>query len=186
MRKRKLKTLFVLALLLLGARTYSQSVIPFITNVAGGSYDDASSYARFEWSLGELTLIESFVSSDIAVTHGVLQPCTEKVGASPFSLLFAPGEYRLFPNPTTSQFELNFFVRMPGQMTLELLDMTGRSLEKRSFRYNCCGRIERFDLSGYPNGTYMIMATLQPDRNRPGDNIEVIRHSGIRVVKISN
>lgn len=162
-------------------------VVPAILNTAGGSYDNPSSYHRFEWSFGELLLIQAFAPPDssIMVTHGVLQPFTEMIGKSPLTLLFANGDYKLFPNPTSGKFELNFFVRESGQMSLQLIDATGKLLEKRNFRYNESQRIHLFDLTRHPNGIYMVIADLKPDRRRPGDNIEVIRHSGFKVIKIS-
>ncbi|MDF2385129.1 hypothetical protein JMG10_26905 [Nostoc ellipsosporum NOK] len=167
---------------------YSQSVSPATFNVAGGSYDNPSSYYRFEWSFGEMLAISTIKPADSAVivTQGVLQPCTDKIGNSPMTLLFEKGDYRLFPNPTAGKFEVSFFVRETGRMSLQLVDATGRVLEQRSYQYNGCCRIELFDLTGRPNGLYYVIADLKPDRRRPGDNIEVIRHSGLKVLKMSN
>jgi hypothetical protein len=166
----------------------AQSVSPYVFNVAGGSYDDPTSYYRFEWSLGELLLIQTFAPPDssVIVTQGVLQPCTDKPGSSPMIVLFEKGDYSLFPNPTGGAFELNFFVRETGRMNLQLVDAMGRVLEQRSYLYNGCCRIEHFDLSRYPNGVYMVVAELRPSQPRPGDNLEIIRRSGIRVVKIAS
>lgn len=166
----------------------SQSITPSVLNVAGGTYDNQSSYHRFEWSLGELVLINTFAPADSAVivTQGVLQPCTDKPGNSPLTLTFDKGDYRLFPNPTSGAFELNFFVRETGRMNLQLVDVTGRILQQRSYQYNGCCRIDLFDLTSYPNGVYMVTAELKPDRKRQGDNLEIIRRGSMRVVKISN
>ena len=59
-------------------------VVPAILNAAGGTYDNASSYYRYEWSFGELLLIQAFAPADssVLVTQGVLQPCTDKLGYS--------------------------------------------------------------------------------------------------------
>lgn len=159
-------------------------IIPAVMNAAGGSYDNASSYYRYEWSFGEMVLIQAFAPQDSSVllTQGVLQPCTDK-GPSPYSLVWNPGEYRIFPNPTSGAFELDFFVNRPGHMRLELIDAMGRVLEVRDYHYDGCCRIENYDLSKYPDGVYMVVASLRPDQNRPGDDQSIIRHSGLRVVK---
>jgi hypothetical protein len=68
-------------------------------------------------------------------------------------------------------------------MTLQLTDVTGKVLRSRSFQYFGWGHIEKYDLSTYANGTYFVIATLTPDTPREGDHLEVIRHSGFRVVK---
>lgn len=162
-------------------------VCPAILNAAGGTYDNALSYNRYEWSFGELLLIQAFAPPDssILVTQGVLQPCTDKVGVSPYTVLFEDGDYKLFPNPTSGPFEVDFFVRTPGMMSLQLINSVGQILWKRSYHYDGCCRIEMFDISRFPAGVYYVVADLKPDTNRPGDNLEVIRHSGLKVVKVN-
>jgi hypothetical protein len=191
---RKKLTLSMLAVFL--AVSFSQAqvpsvspyngVVPAILNSAGGTYDNALSYYRYEWAFGELMLIQAFYTADSAylLTQGVLQPCTDKLGVSPYTVFFEAGDYKLFPNPTPGPFEVNFFVRTPGQMSLQLINSIGQILEKRSFHYDGCCRIEMFDLTGKPAGMYFVVADLKPDTNRPGDNLEVIRHSGLKVIKL--
>ena len=161
-------------------------VVPAILNAAGGTYDNPSSYYRYEWSFGELLLTQAFAPPDssLLVTHGVLQPCTDHIGVSAYTVLFEAGDYKLFPNPTINgKFELDFFVRTPGTMSLQLINAAGQILMSKSYHYDGCCRIELFDISRYPNGIYFVVADLKPDTNRPGDNLEVIRHSGFKVVK---
>jgi hypothetical protein len=163
-------------------------VVPAILNSAGGTYDNATSYYRYEWSFGELLLIQSFAPPDssVLVTQGVLQPCTDKIGFSPFTLIFDEGDYKLFPNPTSGKFEVNFFVKTPGLMSLQLINSVGQVLSKRSYHYDGCCRIELFDISRYPDGIYFVVADLKPDINRPGDELLVRRHSGLKVIKLSD
>ena len=167
--------------------SYSQSVAPSTMNVAGGSYDNPNSYYRFEWSFGEMLLIDAFAPPDssVLVTQGILQPCTEQVRNSPQTVLFESFDYKLFPNPTTGKFEINFLVKENGRMDLKLIDATGRVLEQRTYQYNGCCRIEKYDLSGYPNGLYYVIADLKPNEKRE-DGIYVIKHSGLKVIKHSN
>lgn len=183
------KVLCLLLLVCTVRHASAQSAAPFVFNVAGGSYDDASSYYRFEWSIGELTLIDMFapLDSSLLVTQGVLQPCTDKIGLSYLSTLFAPGEFRLFPNPTAGKFELDFFVRETGTMELQLTDSYGKILERKKYEYSGCCGIEYFDLTRYPAGIYYVIAHLTPDplRNR-SDGHKEVRHSAFRVIKIKN
>lgn len=162
-------------------------VVPAILNTAGGSYDNALSYYRYEWSFGEMVLIQAFAPPDssILVTQGVLQPCTDVIGKSAYTVLFEKGDYKLFPNPTAGKFEVDFFVKTPGFMSLQLINSVGQILESRSYHYDGCCRIELFDLTRYPNGVYFVVADLKPDTRRPLDNIEVIRHSGLKVIKLN-
>lgn len=176
---------FALLLVFLSNFSMAQHVSPFVFNATGGSYENADSYYQFEWSIGELTIIDPFASADSSVTvmHGVLQPCTDKIGKSPFIVYFEPDDFKLFPNPTKGRFELDFFVRQTGRMEIQLTDASGKILQKRGYDYDGCCRIEYFDLTPYQNGVYFVIATLYPDSRRQGDNLEVVRHSGFKVIK---
>lgn len=178
---------FILLLTIVALQGSGQTIRPSVLNVAGGTSNDPNSYYRFDWSLGEMTIIESLAPADsiVLITHGILQPLTEITGNSNLSLLFAPGEFRLFPNPTVGRFELDFFIRESGYIRLQLTDGNGKILEIREREYTNASRIAYFDLSKYPSGTYFVIATLYPSRLR-SDNKSVIRHSGFRVVKIDN
>jgi hypothetical protein len=184
----KVYKVFLLTLLTVSTcRLTAQSIKPFVFNVAGGYYNDPNSYYRFDWSIGEATLIDAFTSpnGNWMLTQGLLQPFTDSVGKSNLSLLFGAEEFRLFPNPTPGKFELDFFVRETGYMEIQLTDGNGKVLEKREYQYGDCCRIQFFDLSRYPTGTYFVVARLSPDRKR-SDNKLVIRRSAFRVVKIDN
>lgn len=182
------KSGFVLALMFLFfmAPVRAQMVTPSVFNIAGGSYQNADSYYQYEWSLGELMLISDFATPDssLRVTHGVLQPCTDKIGKDPFIVYFEPGDFRLFPNPTRGRFELDFFVRQTGRMEIQITDAAGKILQTKSYQYDGCCRIDYFDLTPYQNGVYFVIATLYPDTNRP-DGLNVKRHSGFKVIKNS-
>jgi hypothetical protein len=176
----------LIVLLLLSVAGNTQSAVPTVTNAGGGSYNDPNSYYRyFEWSIGELTLINTVAPTDssVVVYQGVLQPCTDKPGETPVSSDFQPGDFKIMPNPTNGKFEVNFFVRDGGQMTMELIDMTGKVYEKRSFRYYGCCRIEQYDITNLPAGLYMIVVTLTPDPFTQLNYKQVPKHSGLKLVK---
>lgn len=185
--KRNLSIIFAGMALLFCIRGQCQTFSPFTFNIAGGSYDNPASYLHLEWSVGESTVIDYYrlPDSSFALSNGVLQPCTEKTTKSgPNIFMFQGNEYRLFPNVSTGQFELNFFLNLAGEMNLQLTDAAGRVLDKRQYRYQCCDRIERYDLSNQPDGVYFIHATFKPDEKSQGDN--VWRRSSFRIVKIKN
>lgn len=184
-----MKHLFIIAFALtFGPQAlHSQDVSPSVVfNAAGGTYGDGRSYWRFDWSFGEAALVSTFSPSDssLFLTQGFLQPIVPQPGLSPYIAFFATGEYYIFPNPTTGRFEVNFSVRQAGRLDLQLTDASGRSLMRKVVRYNGWGHIEKFDLSGMPNGTYFVIATLTPDPTGPNNGTPVARHSGFRIVKI--
>lgn len=181
------KACFILLLTMVALKGSGQTIRPSVLNVTGGTSGDPNSYYRFDWSIGEMTMIETLTPANgmFMLTHGILQPLSELVGNSNLSLIFAPGEFRLFPNPTVGRFELDFFVRESGFIRLQLSDANGKVMEVREREYSNASRIAYFDLTRYPSGTYFVIATLYPSRLRV-DNKSVIRHSSFRVVKIDN
>lgn len=167
----------------------NNGVVPAVLNGAGYSTSlPLTDYHQFEWSFGEMALINAFAPTDSSVllTQGVLQPCTDVVGGSALTLLFEQGDYKLFPNPTSGKFEVDFFVRTPGLMSLQLVNTMGQVLMTKSYHYDGCCRVELFDISRHPDGVYFVVANLKPDQRREADGIEVIRHSGLKVVKMTN
>jgi hypothetical protein len=179
--------LFTLSAILFLSKGWTQSVTPSITNAGGGSWVDPYSYLRyFDWSIGELTLVDTKASQDssIFVYQGVLQPCTEKPGNSPLTANFDNGDFKIFPNPTVGKFEINFFVRANGTMHLHLTNALGQIMERRSFRYYGCCHIEHYDISHLPSGVYFIIATLIPDPVNTSESQTTLKHSGLRVVKV--
>jgi hypothetical protein len=171
--------------LLFCIRGQSQSITPFVLNASGGSYDNPSSYTRFEWNFGELVLTDTYTSSDgnLILTQGLLQPCTDQVNGDPEILLFTLNEYRIFPNVTTGPFELDFFLTQPGQMELQLTDAMGKVINTRSYSYHCCDRIERYDISNLANGVYFINARFTPERGNLAEGLRIRRESTFKVVK---
>lgn len=183
----RFKLLTTTGFLLLGIWASAQTATPTVTNAGGGAYNNPNSYFRyFEWSIGELTLINTVTSADksLVVYQGVLQPCSDKPGVSPAPTELDPSDYSLFPNPTTGKFEINFMIRSSGTLTLELVDGLGQKIETRSFRYYGCCRVEHYDITNLPQGVYFVSATFKQDSNIDGAPGGLTRHSGIRVVKL--
>ena len=183
--KRKLTLALLSMALLFCIRGQGQSITPFTLNASGGSFDNPSSYTRYEWSFGELVLTDTYTATgaNLILTQGVLQPCTEKVQGDVEILLFGVNEWKIFPNITTGKFELNFFLSTPGLMELQLTDAMGRVVNTRQFQYHCCDRIERYDLSNMPNGVYFINARYTPERGNIAEVFRTRRQGTFRVVK---
>ncbi len=180
------KIFFSVCILLISSVAFPQRFTPTVFNAGGGSSSDPYSYVRyFEWSIGELALIHTDSTADRSVFlyQGVLQPCAEKPGNSPVSVDFDAGDFKLFPDPTAGKFEIDFFVRDNGTLDLELTNVLGQTLEKRSRHYYGCCLIEHYDISNLPAGVYFVVATLTPDAVNSINERVKVRRSGLKVVK---
>lgn len=159
-------TQLILLLLLCPCMTSAQDVTPSIVNTTGGSY--TSGYNRFDWSVGEMCIIESYNKPWLILENGFLHPGTERHNLKDPINFFATGDIMIFPNPVFNTTELNINVPEPGRVIIRLIDVMGKIIQTREFDYNGVGRIEKIDLQRYPAGSYMLHLLLtSTDQSRP-------------------
>jgi hypothetical protein len=155
---RKISTLLMAIVLVLPAYLRSQTITPSVQNVTGGSAKDG--YYRFDWSVGELCVIESYFKPALFVTNGFLQPHTERVN-NPSNALTS-GDIFMFPNPAYENTEIDILVPQRGRVYLYLTDAQGRLVHTRHFDHNGIPRIEKLSLQPFPAGTYFLKVVLNP------------------------
>jgi hypothetical protein len=141
--------------------------------MTGGTYK--AGYFDYEWSVGELSMIETFTTAGNIYTQGVLQPFTEYSTRWPQTVLFLNNEIKIFPNATTGYFEVNFLFRIPGKITMQLLDEVSSTLLTRSIKYDGNGSIEKFNIGGLPSAIYKLLIVHTPDDPNANGNFSVRR-----------
>ena len=157
---------------------HSQSVTPTILNAGGGTYDNSSSYYRYEWSFGEATSIQTFSSSTLVVTTGVLQPGTNIPTANNSSDIFGSEEVKVFPNPVATELEIDISTVQKGKISLLLIDESGKTMGKKELDYTGIGSIQKWDMSAFASGNYFLKILLEPT---PGS---VAKKGAFKIVKI--
>ena len=151
-------TLFLLLLYLHPFYTLAQDQGPSIVNISGGSA--VSGYYRFDWSVGELCIVETFNQPGVVLENGFLHPGTErKVDSINF---FAVGDIMIFPNPVYTVAEVNLTLPVPGTFHITVFDVMGRMVLRKQFNYNGTGRIEKLDMQPFKAGSYFLFVTLTP------------------------
>jgi hypothetical protein len=130
-----------------------------VVNVGGGSA--SSGYYRFDWSIGELCLVDSYNQINFILENGFLHPGTERPGGNTNNF-FAKGDIMIFPNPAYANAELNILVQQQGVVNLQILDVLGRIVFAKQFNYNGVGHIEKLDVQRYRAGTYFVHLLLSP------------------------
>jgi hypothetical protein len=159
-------TQLILLLLLCPYLSPAQEITPTVINVTGGSAVDG--YYRFDWSVGEMCLIDTYTNSNCILENGFLHPGTERPNPVKGLDFFATGDIMIFPNPVYTVAELNINLQQPGRVSIRLMSIMGKLIEVRQFDYNGIGRIEKIDLQKYPAGTYMLHVLLSPtDESAP-------------------
>lgn len=159
-------TQLILLILLCPYFSTAQDATPNIVNVTGGSA--ISGYYRFDWSVGEMCIIDTYTQPGLILENGVLHAGTERPNHHKGIDFFATGDIMIFPNPVYTITEVNLNLPQPGKVNIRIMDIMGKLVEIRQFDYNGTGRIEKIDLQRYPAGSYMLHVLLKPtDQSMP-------------------
>jgi hypothetical protein len=176
------KNLLCIVFLLTCVKLFSQApTVELKTiNVCGGYNDNPSSYYRFEWSIGDAASIQTFTTSSLIVTTGVLEPSTQTPAGANTASVWASDEIKILPNPVATELEIDILSKQRGKINLVMYDGNGKAVEQRQFTYNGLGRIEKIVMARFAAAQYFLKITLEPD---PGS---VAKKGGFKIVKINN
>ena len=175
---RKVRLFFLTVGILLSLGSYAQSVSPATLNATGGTY--FFTYYRVEWSFGESMAINTMTdaNSNVFVTNGILQPNTHNPATINNTGAWDRDEIRILPNPTQNVIEIDFFSKQKGKIIMNLYDESGRFVGTKQFDYFGNGSIQRWDLSQYASGMYLLNIHLQPT------GTSVAKKGAFKVLKI--
>ena len=157
---RKLQLLFFTVGIFFSAFSYSQSVTPQILNTTGGT--NLFTFYRFEWSFGEATAIETLSNGNNTVTTGLLQPGTHNPATVNNNTAWGKDEIKILPNPVQTMLEIDFLSKQQGNVTMTLLDESGKQITRKSFMYYGNGSIQKMDVRTYPSGAYFLNILMDP------------------------
>ncbi len=125
-------------------------------NTTGGS--NVISGIVHDWSVGEMTVVNTAITSGIVVTQGVLQP---DVNTSQSVISAAlPGSFEVFPNPASEQLYMRYQFPHAGVLQCTLLDATGKTILNRRIEAVVGGSTEALNLQGIAAGTYLLRVGL--------------------------
>lgn len=140
-----------------------QSIGPSTLNATGGSATIGGN--TYEWSVGEMVLVNTAITSSIVVTQGLLQPLNggTSAGVTPDQSLL---QYlSVFPNPANNVVNFTFNSPQKAVLGLRLVDVTGKVLQDRSYDVKVGTNTGQVDMSQYAAATYMLQVLL-----KDGDN----------------
>lgn len=175
---RKVRLFFFSVSIFFSLGSFAQSISPAILNTTGGTY--IFNYYSVEWSFGESMAISTMTdaNSNIFVTNGILQPNTNNPATVNNNTAWDRDEIRILPNPTQNVIEIDFFSKQKGKVIMNLFDESGRYVSTRQFDYFGNGSIQKWDLSQFPSGMYLLNIQLQPT------GTSVAKKGSFKVIKI--
>lgn len=124
-----MRILFTLILLFNFFLGHTQTIKPSVFNMGGGFSINLP--VNVEWSIGEMAAIGSYLSGNIHLNAGVLQPKTDLVtsildlGSPPLG-----NQITISPNPSYSTVKMVFKMQKPGKATVSIMN-SGSVLYKR-------------------------------------------------------
>lgn len=134
----------------------AQSIWPSIINSAGGS--KVLSGVTHEWSVGEMTLVNTFATSSIVVTQGVLQTGLND-GTTTVPQTAMGDLLQVFPNPASTYVNINFNAWADGALNCRLMDITGKVVTEQTIDVRQGINSGKIDMSALAAATYMLQIT---------------------------
>lgn len=129
----------------------AQSIGPATLNAAGGSAAVAGN--TYEWSVGEMVLVNTVTSSGLVVTQGTLQPIIQGTGINDKSALAG---LSIYPNPASDQLNIKFNIPRDLDVVLKLTDVSGRAQYFKKVKNHNGSALITMDFKPYAAGIYML------------------------------
>ena len=141
-----------------GEQAASQSAQPFVINSSGGS--SANEYYSYEWSIGELVLVNEMVANDgkYILTNGFLQPLIRNPNFVTPPTLFRDHEIRVLNNPVKDQLGIQFISNETGTLKLSVFDERGYLKYYNEINVMGSGATEFINMMNCASGNYLLKA----------------------------
>jgi hypothetical protein len=135
----------------------AQSVGPAVLNSAGGTAVLAGN--TYEFSVGEMVLVQTFSGQGIVVTQGVLQPSSGTTGV--MDIAFFEGRMSVYPNPAEDQVFLQPDMPSGGKLLCRLYDAAGKLVHSGAHDLARGNEKLSIPLAALAVGSYMLQVEFQ-------------------------
>jgi hypothetical protein len=144
----------------------AQHTMPSVVNATGGSFKKGNDI--FEWSIGELALVDEMQSADkgVTITNGFFQ--TYSVPDKKDSVIKpSPGKsVIILPNPTKGKLRVNFAFNQPGRLKLIVCNEIGFKLYEKQLSISTALASEEINMERYSNGNYFLIVEMTSNNSR--------------------
>ncbi len=130
----------------------AQSIAPSTINATGGSAVLAGN--TYEWSVAEMTLINTATASNLVVTQGLLQPNATISSIEENNPLLK--SIKVYPAPTENI--LNIAPSLPegSTLTYKLVHINGQIITENAAALSAGNELQTIDMSKFANGNYIL------------------------------
>ena len=135
----------------------AQAISPHTINNGGGFS------SSIEWSLGESVSIAHFISSNLSLNTGVLQPLSTVVTSiNEFGPAVFGNEIIIGPNPTINKLQLKANLSQIGKITVQLIDTKSIILHTTESGAMINNYNQEWQLEKYPAGVFYLRVIFKP------------------------
>jgi Secretion system C-terminal sorting domain len=151
----KKHTVLLICSLLCGAwGLRAQMLTPFVVASAGDFFTSTPANASLSFTVGEMTMVETFAANGNLLTQGYQQPIQQLVGIEDMDYAF---EFVVFPNPASDRLNFRYTLQYPGQVKMHFTDMRGVEVLTHYDHQYTAGQVEDyFDLAPISQGMYFL------------------------------
>jgi hypothetical protein len=156
------KLLYLLFWLIISLQVQAQNLSPTIINSTGGS--GTINGIIYDYSFGEMTMIQTFLTPNLIVTQGLLQTKTDTSATGIDKHQLQAPVITVFPNPAQQLVCFESDYQSIGKLQYELIDVAGKIITGKELN-NVTGKIkETINVSGLPAGVYLLKVTMTQDK----------------------
>ncbi|GEM_PF-337811 len=121
-------------------------------NATGGSAQLGGN--TYEWSVGEMVLVNTVTTSNLVVTQGLLQPILNTTDIRHPEL--SADQLKVYPNPTKDIVFIQPNVKPNTSLTLLVFDISGRAFYRKTLVLKTGTEVQTVDLGTYAAGNYLL------------------------------
>jgi hypothetical protein len=148
------KLLSILGILFSVSAGFGQTVKPEVVASAGNFFLNTQANASLSFTIGEMTMVQTFQNQGHFLTQGFQQPEINLVGIDEEDIFY---EFVIFPNPANQDLGFRYRLRYPGQVRMRLINMNGvQVLDGYEDLHGIGLREDAFDVRGLAQGMYFL------------------------------
>lgn len=137
-----------------------QSIWPSTLNATGGSGIIGGNV--YDYSIGEIALVNTFTTASIIVTQGLLQTDLHDGTNAVAATSKVVSQLQVFPNPSKALVNVQFNAACSGKMNLALRDITGRLILQQKVDVLPGSNLQQVDISSLAAAIYMLEVAITP------------------------
>jgi hypothetical protein len=152
----KISVLLVLSALAVTGNIHAQSAGPTVLNAAGGTHVIGTN--EFDWSIGEMTLVETFTGNNFVLTQGLLQPAGFSNESVRNNSLLA-NQLQVFPNPASSVVNIEYSSPVTGTLSYKMIDVAGQTVRSSVVAAPQGKTLTQINVTDLANASYLLEIT---------------------------